>query len=76
MTDYAIEQMNEKNSQEFVRMRNTYDEMLKIAAMHLSEKTNKEQLIKLLRICSFIGNDKLTSRLLLLVKPKMNSLDN
>jgi HSP90 family molecular chaperone len=76
MTDYAIEQMNEKNSQEFVRMRNTYDEMLKIAAMHLSEKTSKEQLIKLLRICSFIGNDKLTSRLLLLVKPKMNSLDN
>jgi hypothetical protein len=76
MADVAIEQINDNNSQEFVRMRNTYEEMLKIAAMHLSEKTSKEQLIKLLRICSFIGNEKLTSRLLLLVKPKMNSLDN
>jgi hypothetical protein len=57
-------------------MRTTYEEVLKLAAMHLSEKTGKEQLVKLLRICSFIGNDKLTSRLLQLVKPKMNSLDN
>jgi len=42
MADVAIEQINDNNSQDFVRMRNTYEEMLKIAAMHLSEKTSKE----------------------------------
>ena len=76
MTNFAIGQIDENDSQEFVKLRTTYDEILKIAAMHLSERTGKEQLVKLLRICSFIGNDKLTDRLLALVKPKMNSLDN
>lgn len=76
MTNFAVEQMDENDSKEIVRMRTTYEEVLKLAAMHLSEKTGKEQLVKLLRICSFIGNDKLTSRLLQLVKPKMSSLDN
>lgn len=44
--------------------------------MHLSDKTTKEQLVKLLRICAFIGNDQITSRLVQLIKTKMNSLDN
>ena len=76
MTDFAVSQINENDNQDFVKLRTTYEEILKIAAMNLSEKTTKEQLVKLLRICAFIGNDQITARLLQLVKPKMNSLDN
>lgn len=76
MTDFAVRQMEDSEASQFVQLRTTYEEILKVAAMHLSDKTSKEQLIKLLRICAFIGNDKITSRLVQLVKPKMNTLDN
>jgi len=57
-------------------MRTTYEEILKVASMHLSEKTNAQILLKLLRICSFIGNSQITGKLVQLIKPKINSLEN
>lgn len=76
MTDFAVDSIDEANAAQLIQLRSTYEEILKVAAMHLSEKTTKEQLVKLLRICAFIGNTKITDRLLQLVKPKMNTLDN
>lgn len=52
MTDFAI---NSLEDNDYSNLRQTYEEILKVAAMHLTEKTQKEQLIKLLRICAFIG---------------------
>ena len=49
---------------------------MKLSAQSLSNKTEPETLVKLLRICAFIEHNKVTSKLLEYLKPKLSSLDN
>ena len=49
---------------------------MKLSAQSLSNKTEADTLVKLLRICAFIEHNQLTGKLLELLKPKVSHLDN
>ena len=59
-----------------IDQRQAFEDILKLSANSLSNKTTAETLVKLLRICAFIENDKLTDRLTEYLKPKVNQLEN
>ena len=40
-----------------IQQRQTFEEILKLSAQSLSNKTEPETLVKLLRICAFIEHD-------------------
>ena len=58
------------------QQRAVYEDVLKLAASQLSNKTEADSLVKLLRICGFIGQDQMTAKLLEYLKPKLNNLGN
>jgi len=64
------------SSRALISQRQTFEEILKLSAQSLSNKTEAETLVKLLRICAFIEHDQITSRLVEYLKPKLNHLDN
>ena len=53
-----------------------FEDILKLSAHTLSNKTNADTLVKLIRICAFIEHDKLTDKLTEYLKPKLNQLNN
>ena len=64
------------SSRALIQQRQIFEEILKLSAQSLSNKTEAETLVKLIRICAFIENNKMTSKLLDLLKPKTSHLDN
>ena len=59
-----------------ILQRQTFEDILKLSARSLSNKTSGETLVKLLRICAFIEHDKLTGKLIEYLKSKTSHLDN
>jgi len=64
------------SSRALIQQRQTFEEILKLSAQTLSNKTEAETLVKLIRICAFIDHNKITSKLLEYLKPKTSHLDN
>ena len=59
-----------------IEQRQIFEDILKLSASSLSNKTSADTLVKLLRICAFIENVQLTDRLTEYLKPKVNQLEN
>ena len=59
-----------------IEQRQTFEDILKLTARSLSNKTDAQTLIKLVRICAFIEHDQITAKLLEYLKPKLGQLDN
>jgi hypothetical protein len=55
-----------------IEQRQIFEDILKLSASSLSNKTSADTLVKLLRICAFIENVQLTDRLTEYLKPKVN----
>ena len=63
-------------SRELIQQKQTFEEILKLSAKALSNKTPAETLVKLLRICAFLEHREVTGRILEYLKPKITHLDN
>ena len=78
MTTSAAEHLDEEETsgRALINQRQTFEEILKLAAQSLSNKTEADTLVKLIRICAFIEHNQLTAKLLQYLKPKVSHLDN
>ena len=63
-------------SQALISQRQNFEDILKLSAQSLSNKTEAETLVKLIRICAFIEHKQLTGKLLEYLKPKLSHLEN
>ena len=78
MTTVAVLNLDdaEASGRALINQRQTFEEILKYAAQSLSNKTEAETLVKLIRICAFIEHNQLTEKLLQYLKSKVSHLDN
>ena len=71
-----IENQELYDKEDFIQQRNNFEDILKLSAAALSNKTEAKTLVKLLRICAYIEHYQLTSKLTEYLKPKLNQLEN